>query len=106
MIPHPRSAEHYARVARERIDGEPILKAIHRIMVEDAVAATGSQKEAAKLLGVTGQAIFHCLQKKKEKLVNVRLGRAQANSRTGAKWTPERFAARDARLAERKEASA
>jgi len=73
VIPHPRSSEHYARVERERLPGEPYLKALHRLAVEDAVAASGEQRLAAQLLGTTPTTICNALKLARERRVNSRL---------------------------------
>ena len=73
MIPHARSSEHYARVERERLPGEPFLKALHRLAVEDATASCGDQKGAASLLGTSETLICNALKLARERRVNARL---------------------------------
>jgi len=79
MIRHDRSGEHYARVERERIAGESFLDALHRIAVEDAIAATGNQKAAAELLGTTPATVSREVHRAREKRVNVRFGTPELN---------------------------
>lgn len=73
MISHARSGEHYARVERERIAGEPFLKALHRLAVEDAVAASSHQRAAAALLGTTPTAVCNALILARRRRVDAQL---------------------------------
>jgi hypothetical protein len=79
MIPHDRSAEHYARVVREALPGEPILDAARRLMVLDFVDAFGSQKKAAEQLGVSRGVIHREVHAAIAKRVNARIGREDLN---------------------------
>jgi hypothetical protein len=90
MIPHARSAEHYARVQRERIPGESFTNAIARIAVEDAIAAFGSAKKAAPFLGITPQGAAYFVKKSRERRINADLGHPELNRRGPKKdseWT-------------------
>jgi predicted DNA-binding protein (UPF0251 family) len=76
----PYSVEHYARVERERIPGEPLFEAIVRILVEDTLAATeGSITRAANLTGASRTTIRRHIDKAKLKVVNAKLGRSDLN---------------------------
>lgn len=80
--PEDRSAEHYARVVREAIPGEPLLDAIRRLMILDFVDEYGSQKRAAKELGVSRGVVHRGIQASIQKTVNARFGHTELN-RTG-----------------------
>ena len=63
MIPHARSAEHYARVEREKRPGERWIEAYRRVAFEDAIAATSTHAEAADLLGLSRPAFSAQLER-------------------------------------------
>lgn len=91
MTGRDRSAEHYARVERERIAGETLLDAAVRLMVLDAVHATGSQKQAAAMLGVSRGVIARHVDRDVARRVNVELGRTDLNTtQRGREWTEAR----------------
>jgi len=93
VIPHDRSAEHYARVERERLPGEPFLDALVRVAVGDAVTAAGSNNAASKLLGVSRQTVGRHLDRELERNVNARLGHEELNRTQRGQWTPARLRA-------------
>ena len=91
MIAHARSGEHYARVERERIDGESYLLCLTRLAVEDAVAAAETHAGAAKLLGCSRTNIAHVIQRGIERRANAAIGQPERNARgtkPGTRWSP------------------
>ena len=102
MIEHPRSGEHYARVERERIEGETFLAALDRIAIEDAVTEFEAKKPyapqtyAAKLLSVSKSLITRHLRRARELRGNVAAGRSDLNPTVGPvkPWSEARWEAR------------
>jgi hypothetical protein len=91
MIPHARSAEHYARIARERLPGEPFLDALLRVAVADAMEACGSANAASKLLGVSRQTVGRHVDRERARKVNAEIGRPDLNqTQRGREWTERR----------------
>lgn len=79
MIDHARSAEHYARIERDRFRWEPFLVALVRICIEDAILAAGSHGKAAKLLGERQQTISRYVERARERQTNVDTGHPELN---------------------------
>jgi len=93
---HDRSGEHYARVERERLQGEPFIDALVRIAVLDAVADCGSHNQASILLGVSRQTIGRHVDRARARRVNAAVGRPDLNKTQRGQWTPARLTARGA----------
>ena len=72
-------AERYADCIRRQIPGEVLLDAIRRLAVEDFVAGFGSQKEAARMLGVSEATVCRYVQVGVRKRVNATLGQQHLN---------------------------
>jgi len=98
LIPHARSAEHYARVERERLPGETFVHALTRLAVNDAVAATRTFAEAARLLGYRNAAGVHQIYERNRQVkVDAVLGHIEAHRRgpkPGTRWSEARHEAR------------
>ena len=87
------SCEFYARVERERLPGESYLVAVRRIVIEDFVAAYGSETAAAAVMGCTQQAISGTLAQATRRVVQANLGEVvKRGGRIGASWSERRRA--------------
>jgi hypothetical protein len=85
------SCEFYARVERERLPGESYLVAVRRIVIEDFVAAYGSETAAAAVMGCTQQAISGTLAQATRRVVQVNLGAIiKRGGRPGSMWSQRR----------------
>ena len=88
---HFGSGEHYARVERERIPGEPLIDAILRTAYEDFYRAYGSQNLAAAALGTIRQTVARHLDHARQVRLNAEIGRSDLNKRWG--WSKRRRSA-------------
>jgi hypothetical protein len=104
MIQPPRSAEHYARVERERFKTEPFLTALIRIAVEDAIFSVTTEVKAAELVGCSQARISKILQVAREHRVHRALGvpRRKTNSMKGVPWSAARRERHELMMAERR----
>ena len=88
---HFGSGEHYARVERERIEGEPLIDAILRTAYEDFYRAYGSHSLAAAALGTIRQTVARHLDHANQARLNTEIGRSDLNKRWG--WSKRRRSA-------------
>jgi len=93
VIGHARSGEHYARVVRESLPGEPFIDALVRIAVEDAMQDCGSANQTSMLLGVSRQTVGRHVERARTRRMNAQLGRPDLNKTQRGQWTPARLAA-------------
>lgn len=76
-VKHPRSGEHYARVERERQEGESFTDALYRVAVEDALIDGEGYLGAARLLDTSRDSLWSSVKRMKQRGFRVRSPRAE-----------------------------